>query len=236
MVAEAARGLPEPERDALVLHAWEGLTYGEVAAALGVPVGTVRSRLSRARGRLRELTAPPGEQLVHADVFTRQKEQLMTEITGTEAERLGFRSRMYPRLAYRDERAALAYLTRVFGFRERREARIEQGGPDGDMLAWLEFGDGLVMIGSVNEDVHLIYSPLDLGHTTSMINVEVDDVDAHYGRAVAEGAAVTMPLADAWYGARRYEATDLEGHRWHFEEAHAHIRERGGPVPEPSGA
>ncbi len=34
---------------------------------------------------------------------------------------------MYPRLAYRDERAALAYLTRVFGFRERREARIEQG-------------------------------------------------------------------------------------------------------------
>ncbi len=80
--------------------------------------------------------------------------------------------------------------------------------------------------------MHLIYSPLDLGHTTSMINVEVDDVDAHYARAVAEGAEVTMPLADAWYGARRYEATDLEGHRWHFDESHAHIRARGGEVPD----
>lgn len=238
VVADAARELPEPERDALVLHAWEGLTYGEVAAALGIPVGTVRSRLARARGRLRELrelTAPPGEQLVHADVFTRQKEQLMSEITGP-AVPLRHDSRMYPRLAYRDEGAALAYLTRVFGFRERREARVEVASPRPHVLAWLEFGDGLVMIGPVNEDVHQIYSPLDVGHTTSMINVQVDDVDAHYARAVAEGAEVTMPLADAWYGARRYEATDIEGHRWHFDESHAHIRARGGEVPEPPEA
>lgn len=235
VVADAARDLPEPERDALVLHAWEDLSYGEVAAALGIPVGTVRSRLARARGRLRELAAPPSEQLVHADVFTRQKEQLMTDIIGP-AVPLGHDSRMYPRLAYRDERAALAYLTRVFGFRERREARVEVGSPKPHVLAWLEFGDGLVMIGPVNEDVHHIYSPLDVGHTTSIIHVEVDDIDAHYARAVAEGAEVTMTLDDAWYGSRRYEATDLEGHRWHFDETHAHIRARGGEVPEPPEA
>jgi RNA polymerase sigma-70 factor (ECF subfamily) len=59
-VAAAVTTLPEPERDALILHVWEGLSYDEVAAALAIPVGTVRSRLHRARGRLRELAGPGG--------------------------------------------------------------------------------------------------------------------------------------------------------------------------------
>jgi len=41
-------------RDALLLLAWGDLTYEEVAAALGVPVGTVRSRINRARKALRD--------------------------------------------------------------------------------------------------------------------------------------------------------------------------------------
>ncbi len=45
--------LGEKERSALLLHCWEELTYQEVALALGVPIGTVRSRISRARHRLR---------------------------------------------------------------------------------------------------------------------------------------------------------------------------------------
>lgn len=61
-VADAVTSLPESERDALVLHVWEGLSYEEVADALGVPVGTVRSRLHRARTRLRELADMSGEQ------------------------------------------------------------------------------------------------------------------------------------------------------------------------------
>lgn len=59
-VADAVTALPEPERDALVLHVWEGLSYDEVADALGIPVGTVRSRLNRARGRIRELAGGRG--------------------------------------------------------------------------------------------------------------------------------------------------------------------------------
>jgi len=46
--------LPEELRDTLLLLVvWSGLSYEEAAAALGVPVGTVRSRVSRARSRLR---------------------------------------------------------------------------------------------------------------------------------------------------------------------------------------
>ena len=41
------------DRDALLLHAWADLTYTEIAAATGVPVGTVRSRIHRARTQLR---------------------------------------------------------------------------------------------------------------------------------------------------------------------------------------
>ena len=52
--------LPEGERDALLLFVWEELGYDEIATALGVPVGTVRSRLNRARLRLRELDDPTG--------------------------------------------------------------------------------------------------------------------------------------------------------------------------------
>jgi RNA polymerase sigma-70 factor (ECF subfamily) len=61
-VADAVTSLPEPERDALMLHVWEGLSYEEVADALAIPLGTVRSRLHRARGRIRELTEPSGRQ------------------------------------------------------------------------------------------------------------------------------------------------------------------------------
>lgn len=52
-VAEALVALPQGDRDVLLLVAWAGLTSVEVAAALAVPVGTVRSRLHRVRRHLR---------------------------------------------------------------------------------------------------------------------------------------------------------------------------------------
>ncbi|HVV37135.1 MAG TPA: sigma-70 family RNA polymerase sigma factor [Acidimicrobiales bacterium] len=231
-VRAAIEALPDGERDTLVLSAWEGLSYDDIAAALAVPVGTVRSRLNRARGRLRELASVRGELLTHANVFTRQKERLMTTIVGTNTMPTAEVPRMYPRLAYRDEHAALEWLTRVFGFQERREARIGGTTPDDHMLAWLQFGSGLVMIGHSNEDIHHIVSPLEAGGASVMINVDVDDIDAHYANAVSQGATITMELEDAWYGSRRYEASDLEGHRWHFDEPHDRIRARGGNVPD----
>ncbi|MEU4531436.1 RNA polymerase sigma factor [Micromonospora ureilytica] len=56
---DALAWLRRAEREVLTLCLWEGLDYESAAEALGVPVGTVRSRLSRARARLRTLVDTP---------------------------------------------------------------------------------------------------------------------------------------------------------------------------------
>jgi len=63
-VANAIEALPDGEREALLLFAWEELSYQSVAEALELPIGTVRSRLNRARAHLRELLRPKGERRV----------------------------------------------------------------------------------------------------------------------------------------------------------------------------
>jgi RNA polymerase sigma-70 factor (ECF subfamily) len=54
-LAAALAGLSPPDREVLLLVAWAGLSYEEIAEAVGVPVGTVRSRLHRARGKVRKV-------------------------------------------------------------------------------------------------------------------------------------------------------------------------------------
>ncbi|WP_341974372.1 RNA polymerase sigma factor [Microbacterium sp. LWO13-1.2] len=55
-LAPRIAALATRDRDTLLLHAWGDLSYDQIAEALGVPVGTVRSRLNRVRRKL----APPG--------------------------------------------------------------------------------------------------------------------------------------------------------------------------------
>jgi RNA polymerase sigma-70 factor (ECF subfamily) len=59
-VAEALSVLSREERDILLLFAWAGLSYEQIAEAVSVPVGTVRSRLNRARTRMRAELAKEG--------------------------------------------------------------------------------------------------------------------------------------------------------------------------------
>ena len=181
--------------------------------------------------RLRELRPDrvQPDDPVEPTVFAREKEKLMSTIDATrdEASPVLKMPDIYPRLAYEDERAALDFLTRVFQLTEIREARTEAAE---SMLAWLRVGDGVVMIGHANAEIHRIHSPRTIGNTTVQMMVYVHDIDAHFSHSVAEGADITMQLQDAFYGERRYEATDLEGHRWHFGERHADIKARGGIV------
>jgi RNA polymerase sigma factor (sigma-70 family) len=65
-VADAIESLPDGEREALLLFAWEELSYQSIAEALELPIGTVRSRLNRARAHLRELLEPGGKRVVRS--------------------------------------------------------------------------------------------------------------------------------------------------------------------------
>ncbi len=59
-LAAAVSELESEQREVLLLYAWADLAYEEIAQSLAIPVGTVRSRLSRARRHLRaQLQTPP---------------------------------------------------------------------------------------------------------------------------------------------------------------------------------
>lgn len=52
-LARQLRRMPAGDRDCLLLYAWAEFSYDQIAESLGIPVGTVRSRLNRARRKLR---------------------------------------------------------------------------------------------------------------------------------------------------------------------------------------
>jgi RNA polymerase sigma-70 factor (ECF subfamily) len=63
-LADALADLRREEREVLLLTAWAELTDAEIADALGLPVGTVKSRLSRAREKLRNQLDVVGQEAV----------------------------------------------------------------------------------------------------------------------------------------------------------------------------
>jgi uncharacterized glyoxalase superfamily protein PhnB len=123
------------------------------------------------------------------------------------------RPTVVPQVPYADIRAALAFLERAFGFREIPTARFVSA--DGELLhATVEVGDSLIGVGGQGH--HGAISPMTGGVESQFISVQVDDVDAHYQRAVAAGARIADELRDHSWGERTYWALDLEGHRWRF--------------------
>jgi RNA polymerase sigma-70 factor (ECF subfamily) len=69
-IRRAVGRLPAEQRQALLLHCVQGLKYQEVAATLGLPIGTVQSRISRARTSLRAMIDQPGSGLGLANPVT----------------------------------------------------------------------------------------------------------------------------------------------------------------------
>lgn len=61
-IASALDALPESQREVFVLYHYTHLSYGEIAQAVGAPVGTVKSRMNSALTQLRTLLANLGEQ------------------------------------------------------------------------------------------------------------------------------------------------------------------------------
>jgi RNA polymerase sigma-70 factor (ECF subfamily) len=66
-LAAALAALRDEDRDILLLHAWAGLTDAEIATALSIPVGTVKSRLHRTRAQLGNRLSASGQVRVKAE-------------------------------------------------------------------------------------------------------------------------------------------------------------------------
>ncbi len=120
--------------------------------------------------------------------------------------------RIFPYLAYEDAAEAVDWLCRVFDF-ERVDVQTI---PDGRIVhAALSLRGAQVMLASLF-DGGGYRSPKGRDALPSHVLIRVDDVEAHFLRAEAEGANILYEPRDQPWGARLYEATDLEGHRWSF--------------------
>lgn len=72
LLYSALAALSAGDRDVLLLVAWEELTYAEVSQALAIPVGTVRSRLHRARTKTRQVLAGTNAAATYEEITTRE--------------------------------------------------------------------------------------------------------------------------------------------------------------------
>jgi PhnB protein len=118
--------------------------------------------------------------------------------------------RISPYLLYEDGAAAIDFLTNAFGFEEVMRMEDDKGDVN---HAELRFGEDTVMLGDPGDDYR---NPRNADHSTALVHVYVDDVDAHFERAKAAGAEIVMEPTDQEYGDRRYDAKDPEGHFWSF--------------------
>ena len=136
----------------------------------------------------------------------------------TRATPLGW-PRISASLAYQDAVRAIDWLVTAFGFTVRIKVPDGSGGV---MHSELTFGEGVVMVASEKAQLpHATRSPKSLGAGTQALFVYVDDIEAHYTRAVGAGGQVTRELATTDYGPenwvdRGYTVLDPEGHAWHF--------------------
>ena len=72
LLEAALAALPAADRDVLLLIAWEQLTYQEVSRALAIPAGTVRSRLHRARTKVRQVLAGTDAAATYEELTTNE--------------------------------------------------------------------------------------------------------------------------------------------------------------------
>ena len=122
-----------------------------------------------------------------------------------------------PTFKYADAFAAIAFLCEAFGFEKHA---VFADGHGGVAHAQLKLGANFVMLGSAGaEGSYPSKTPGELGGATGGVYVVLErneDVDVHYARARAAGAAIVMELYTPEYGGRNYTATDSEGYLWSF--------------------
>ena len=119
-----------------------------------------------------------------------------------------------PHITIRDARAAEAidFYTKAFGATEMRRTPAQDG--KRLMHAHLIVNGASLML---NDDFPEYSGPADVGSGPPLgvtLHLQVDDAEAWFARAVAAGAAATMPLENMFWGDRYGQVTDPFGYRW----------------------
>ena len=119
--------------------------------------------------------------------------------------------RVTPHLTVRGAAAMIEFYKKAFGAVEKRRAP----GPDGKsiMHAEIRIGDSAVFLNDEFPEMGAV-SPLDSKTTPVTLHLFVEDADKQFAQALAAGAQVVMPLADAFWGDRYGIVRDPSGHLW----------------------
>jgi PhnB protein len=116
-----------------------------------------------------------------------------------------------PHLVVRNGTKAIDFYKRAFGAQELHVSTT----PDGRVMhATLKIGNSHVFLADEFPEFGPERSPETLGGASVTLNVYVPDADAVFNQAVGAGAAVTMPLADQFWGDRYGMVKDPFGHSW----------------------
>ena len=108
--------------------------------------------------------------------------------------------------------AAADWYGRAFGASERERIPLPGGAV---MTVELEIAGSPVHVASEFPDAGIL-SPLTIGGTATVLQIDTDDADALWARALAAGAEVRHDLADTFWGERHGQLTDPFGHRWNL--------------------
>ena len=117
--------------------------------------------------------------------------------------------RVSPHIVVPDAVAASDWYAEAFGAVEQSRAEL----PGGIMTTVVRLGEDDIHVGSEFPDAGIV-SPLTLGGTATVLQLNVDDADALWARALAAGAEVRHELADQFWGERHGQLSDPFGHRW----------------------
>jgi PhnB protein len=110
-----------------------------------------------------------------------------------------------------DADRAADWYREAFGAEQRSRTEL----PGGIVTTVLGFGDDDIHVAGEFPDGGVL-SPLTIGGTATVLQLDVDDADPLWNRAVAAGAEVRHELADQSWGQRHGQLTDPFGHRWNI--------------------
>jgi PhnB protein len=115
-----------------------------------------------------------------------------------------------PHIVVTDAEDAAAWYAQAFGAEERGRVPLPGGGV---MVIELAIGESRLDVASEFPDAGVL-SPATVGGSSTVLQIQTEDADTLWARALEAGAEVRHELADQFWGERHGQLVDPFGHRW----------------------